>query len=131
MNDLDLFAPAHPRTRTRHDELEQAAREFHAENPEVWRLFVRFTLEAVGRGFSAYSVAAIFERIRWETDVADAEGRSTFKLNNNHRASYARWFMATYPQCRGFFRLREQSSKHQVAIDLDELTPGDFPYVQN
>ena len=125
----DLSASAHPRTRR--DELEQAAREFHAENPEVWRLFVRFTLEAVGRGFSTYSVAAIFERIRWETDEADAEGRSTFKLNNNHRASYARWLMETYPQCRGFFRLREQTSKNQVAIDLPELTPGDFPYVQN
>ena len=127
----DLFDTIASRTRTRQDELEQAAREFHAENPEVWRLFVRFTLEAVGRGFNTYSVAAIFERIRWESDQADAEGRSTFKLNNNHRAYYARWFMATYPQCRGFFRLRDQPSKHQDAIDLPELTPEDFPYVQN
>jgi len=127
----DLFDTIASRTRTRQDELEQAAREFHAENPEVWRLFVRFTLEVVDRGFKNYSVAAIFERIRWETDQADAEGRSTFKLNNNHRAYYARWFMASYPQCRGFFRLRDQPSKHQDAIDLPELTPGDFPYVQN
>lgn len=127
----DLFDTIARRARTRQDELEQAAREFHAENPEVWRLFVRFTLEAVGRGFNTYSVAAIFERIRWESDQADAEGRSTFKLNNNHRAYYARWFMATYPQCRGFFRLRDQPSKHQDAIDLPELTPGDFPYVQS
>jgi len=35
----------------------------------------------------------VFERIRWETDQADVDGRSTFKLNNNYRAFFARWFM--------------------------------------
>ena len=62
---------------------------FHKAHPEVWGLFVRFTRERIDMGFKHYSVNAIFERIRWESDVATDEGGSTFKLNNNFRAFLA------------------------------------------
>lgn len=131
MIDMDLFTHGANRQRTRRDELEDAARDFHASHPQVWRHFVKFTLEIIDRGFTHYSVNAIFERIRWETDQADDEGRSTFKLNNNHRPFYARWFMEAYPEHDGFFRLRQLTSEFEAAKDLPELGPEDFAYVNH
>lgn len=115
--------------RTRLDQIEEAAIRFHRENPRVWELFVRFTFEVIERGFSRYSAYAVFERIRWETDEADYDGRSTFKLNNNYRPYYARWFMARYPEHQGFFKLRVLTSAFRPATSLPELGPEDYEEV--
>ena len=113
---------------TRADELEQAAKKFHLANPNVWVLYVRFTREMCERGFSNYSANAIFERIRWETDTVGEDGKSTFKVNNNHRPYYARWYMNRFPEHEGFFRIRKLNSAEESAKGLPELTPKDFPY---
>ena len=89
------------------NKLENAALSFHADNPIVWHLFLRFTGEVLNRGFKNYSVTAIFERIRWETDVVTQGAYGDFKINNNHSAYYARWYMEQYPEFDGFFRIRE------------------------
>lgn len=112
--------------KTRKDEIDEQAEAFHKKNPNVSILFVRFTNEVINRGFSNYSVNAIFERIRWETDEADHDGKSTFKLNNNYRAWYARKFMERYPEHEGFFRTRSRISKEQEATNMPELTPAYF-----
>ena len=70
--------------KTREEEMNEQAEAFHQRHPRVSILFVRFAKEIIGRGYKNYSVNAIFERIRWETDVPDRAGRSTFKLSNNH-----------------------------------------------
>lgn len=113
--------------KTRYEEIEEAAVKFHRENPKVWKYFVRFTFEVIHRGFRHYSAKGVFERIRWETDEADVDGKSTFKLNNNYSAFFARWFMDTYPEHDGFFRLRAMPSELQLAKNLPELGPQDFP----
>ena len=112
--------------KSRYDEMEHDAALFHAQNPRVWELFVQFTFEVLERGFTNYSVNGVFERIRWEADFADADGNSTFKLNNNHRPFYARWFMARYPEHRGFFKLRVMPSRSRPATEMQPLTPADF-----
>ena len=114
--------------KTRRHELEEQAWSFHKKHPEVWNYFCKFTREAISRGFRNYSAYAIFERIRWEKDVADADGQSTFKVNNNYRPFYARWFMMTHPEHDGFFRVRKLTSEDRPANNLPELTPDDFPY---
>lgn len=78
--------------------------EFHLENPHVYDLFKRFTQQAIDAGFDNYSVNAIFERIRWHTDI-ETRG-DPFKINNNHRPYYARMFMDERPQHGNFFRIR-------------------------
>ena len=108
--------------KTRYEEMEEAAVKFHKENPKVWEYFVKFTFEVIERGFSKYSVNGVFERIRWETDQADVDGRSTFKLNNNYRAFFARWFMDLYPEYSGFFRLRAMPSELQLAKNLPDIS---------
>jgi hypothetical protein len=69
--------------------LEEAFKRFDQENPSIWTLFTRFAYDAANAGYATLSANFIFERIRWETTVVT---RSTdeFKLNNNHRAYYAR-----------------------------------------
>jgi len=107
---------------TRADEMREQVIAFHKEHPDVWELFVQFTMEKIEQGYNNYSVNAIFERIRWEKD-AGGDGVTTFKLNNNYRAFYSRRFMRMYTDHSGFFRTRQQVSEDQSAIYLPEITP--------
>lgn len=112
---------------TRYEEMRRQCIRFHREHPKVWELFVQFTFELIDRGFKHYSAQhGVFARIRWETDQADVDGRSMFKLNNNYSPFYARRFMKMYPQHNGFFRVRKQTSKDELATGLPELGPSDF-----
>ena len=115
---------------TRYEEMREQCVAFHIAHPQVFALFDRFTREAIGRGFRNYSAKAVFERIRWETDQADVDGNSTFKMNNNYTSFYARAWMRLNPDHEGFYRLRSQISKNEPASDLPPLGPGDFPYEQ-
>ena len=74
---------------------------YHRENPHVWKLFERFALEATRSGRNNFSIGAVCERVRWETNIStkDPDG---FKINNNHRAFYARMFMKTHRRFDGF-----------------------------
>lgn len=82
--------------------------EYHKENPHVYDLVEKFTFDVIKRGYDRYSINSIFERIRWHTDV-ETEG-DTFKISNNHRAYYARYFMHLHPQYEGFFTTKELRS---------------------
>ena len=86
--------------------LEEKLNKFDEDNPRVWDLFVRFSDEAKNAGRSVYSVNAIFERIRWHTDI-ETTSDTPFKLSNNHRAYYARKYMNSDPARAGFFRTKQ------------------------
>lgn len=100
-------------TYTRYDELLEDFQRFDAESPEVWDEFVRFTNEAIKRGFRHFGSKAVFERIRWETAVPNTQGEVDFKLSNNFHAFYARKFNDEYPEQKNFFVLKDQISKNQ------------------
>lgn len=89
--------------------LKQQWWEWHKANPNVWVLFQKYTFQAIEAGREHYSVNAIFERIRWHTDI-ETRG-DQFKINNNHRPYYARYFHHVYPEHNGFFRIRELTSE--------------------
>lgn len=74
---------------------------FHSENPHVYELFKKFTFEAISSGRKHFSVAAIFERIRWETSMDTTD--EDFKLRNDFKPYYARLFMKDHPKYDGFF----------------------------
>tara|TARA_R100001463_G_scaffold31274_1_gene70726 strand:- start:59 stop:424 length:366 start_codon:yes stop_codon:yes gene_type:complete len=109
----------------RYEEMRAQCAAFHKQHPEVWDLFVKFSFQMIERGFQHYSIAAIWERIRYEKD-AGGDGVLMFKLNNNHKAFYVRRFHAMYPQHDGFFRTREQTTKGKEPTGLPELTPQFF-----
>lgn len=84
--------------------------EFHALNPHVYELFVRYSRMALDRGFERFSAKAVFERLRWHLNF-ETRGDDTFKINNNYTALYARKTMEEYPEFVGFFELRERISE--------------------
>jgi len=110
--------------KSRAEEMRESVVEFHKEHPEVWDLFVLFTLEKINQGFSHYSARGIFHRIRWETDDPSYEKGLEFKLNDHHSPFYSRRFMKIYPSHEGFFRTRIQTSETRLATNLPELTPN-------
>ena len=81
---------------------------FHLNNPQVYALFDRFAREAIAAGRTSLSASLIFERMRWETQVITTD--PDFKLNNNHRAYYARLWMFNNPATKASFRTRAVGS---------------------
>ncbi len=84
--------------------LESRFLEFHLRNPQVYTLFDRFAKEAIRAGRTILSAGLIFERIRWETQVLTTD--PDYKLNNNHRAYYARLWMNNHQKTTVRFRTR-------------------------
>lgn len=87
---------------------------YHKDNPDVYKLFKRFTFDAIARGHENYSSKAVFERIRWHTEI---ETSGEFKMSNNYTPYYARLFMWEFPEHQGFFRtqtLAEEREYDQV-----------------
>ncbi len=87
------------------ERLKRAWWEYHKESPEVYELVEQYTFQVIGRGYRNYSINSIFERIRWHADI-ETTGES-FKLSNNHRAYYARYFHHLHPELNGFFRTKQ------------------------
>jgi hypothetical protein len=106
---LPLFDLREPVAPTRADRYDDDARDFLAEHPDVWALFVRFARELIASGRPHGGAKAIWERIRWERATSAHRGRDVdFALNNNLVAPLARIFAATYPEHAEFFRFRER-----------------------
>lgn len=106
----DLFRPS------RAEQIFDRFVEFHRQNPEVWRLFERFALQAAAAGRSRYGAAAIVERVRWHIEV-ETKGDAV-KINNDFRAYYARMFMVAHPGL-DLFEIRRRVSADKPAYDVD------------
>lgn len=91
--------------------VEDWAKQYIADNPEIYKMFVRFTLQAYNAGWTTVGAKMIAERIRWETHVT-ARGDG-FKINNSAVAAMARKFMAEYPLLGEIFRTRSQTQQHE------------------
>lgn len=118
MSELDVAAPYldfDPPLEKPGDPLEEAALAFHQRNPHVLQEIARVALRVKRAGRKRWSVNAAFEVVRYNADVTT--DHRTYKLNNNHRAFYARWLMRDVPELKGFFATRDQG---RVEQDYDE-----------
>ena len=79
-----------------------------AANMKIYNYFVRFAQELkASRSREHYSARAIWERVRWETDVKEAsKGGPVFKINNNYAPFMARLAMVAEPEFEGMFQKR-------------------------
>jgi len=68
--------------------------EFHAHNPEIFRLFCYFTNQVINAGHKNYSAEAIFNQIRWYTTI-ETRG-DDFKINNDYKPYYSRKYMKEF-----------------------------------
>lgn len=79
--------------------------EYNRENPQVYAALRKFALEAKRAGRERMGMKALFERVRWFTEV-ETTGDS-FKVNNSYTSFYARMLMDLEPELRGFFETRK------------------------
>lgn len=82
---------------------------WHQQNPDVYKMFERFTFEAINAGHSRLSAWLIVNRIRWETTVV-TQGED-FRISNDFIAWYARLFMHLHPQFSGFFQTKRMKGE--------------------
>ena len=78
---------------------------FHADNPLIYSLYVKYAYQLRDAGRENYGSKAIIERIRWHVNV-ETNSADEFKINNNHTAYYARMLMIDHPELAGDFRTR-------------------------
>lgn len=86
--------------------IQERFEDFHAANPRIYDLLVRFARDAKRAGRRQYGIAAIFERVRWHIYI-ETQRDDDFKLNNDYRSRYARMIMDREPDLAEFFELRE------------------------
>jgi len=86
--------------------LKRAAwREWHTANPHVWDRFVRMADEArAHRPGERTGHWLIIGKLRWEHWFTTTGPE--FKLSNDHTAFYARAYMASRADRRGFFKIK-------------------------
>lgn len=77
---------------------------FHADNPDVYRLFSMFAFKAIHKGAEKIGARLIWERMRWHVKFDTTE--HDFKLNDHYIAHYARLFLARHQEHEGIFELR-------------------------
>jgi len=106
------------KSRTRAEEMFDKFKEYHLENPDVYRLFDKFTIQAIDSGKENYSCRAIFHRIRWHTEIETRSG-DCFKIGNNHSPYYGRLWEAKNPGHDGFFRKRKLTSQDRIALSAE------------
>lgn len=86
------------------DDLKKQWWEWHLRNPEFYKMFERFTFEAISKGHHRLSAWLIVNRIRWETMIVTTG--DDYKIRNDYIALYSRYFMHKNPQYKGFFKTK-------------------------
>ena len=92
---LDLFE--------RGQEMADGAEAWMAKNPAVWERMVNQAANFAAQG-RRFSIALLVEEVRFNMRVEKVEG-SDFKINNDHRAEFARKLQA-FPAIKPYIEIR-------------------------
>jgi hypothetical protein len=87
----------------RRADLRERAEKWVGENPEIYRLFVRFAEDLATLG-KRFGIGLLAERVRWECAVSFPDKK--WKVNNSYRAYLARRLMEEVPGCRTLIETR-------------------------
>jgi len=98
-----------------------AFQRFHAENPHVYVALERLAFKLRNKGVNRWGIKALWEVCRYELALNTNAPVSTFKLNNNYTACYARLLMERNPEdLGGFFELRERDAGCSSSADPEQ-----------
>jgi len=137
MDDGDLlgWADESVETKTRAMEMFKSFKKYHDDNPHVYGLFDRFTRVVLSAGRHHYSARAIFDRIRWHTEI-ETKSDDIFKISNNHSPYYSRLWEYNNPEYAGFFITKKLTSQAKPekgsdgAINIDVPEKEDWLYTE-
>lgn len=107
---MTLFDPDDPNPDDDASALERAWLAFHTDHPDVAVALHRLAVRLLDRGYTHLGIGMLWETLRYNTMLGAGPDEDAYRLNNNHRAHYARYLMATYPRLAGVFELRELHS---------------------
>jgi hypothetical protein len=93
------------------DKLAKAFWVFHEQNPRVYDELVALARQVKSRGRGHYGIGALFEVVRFHRAIQTTDKK--FKLNNNHRALYARLIMEQESDLASFFETRERIARYR------------------
>lgn len=93
--------------------IQEKFEKYHAQNPDVFQMFLHYAHEARTAGFARYSAWAIMNRIRWHRNINKKSlQKEEFKISNDYIAWYARKAMTTHPiWFKEFFKIKKLSRK--------------------
>jgi len=95
---------------------------FHSENPHVYDALVALALDMRRRGMKRVSVDFVYQVARWE--VIKSTGDIEYKLNDHHRAFYARLIMVNEPELVDIFELRSSEADEWIVNILLQRQQG-------
>lgn len=81
---------------------------FHKANPKIFKLFEKFSIDALNAGRRRYGIQAISERIRWHILIETVGDE--YKINNSHLSCYARLLKHTNPTLSSLFETRTSAA---------------------
>jgi len=90
--------------------------EYNQVNPEIYKMFKKFTFEVIKSGYQNCGSQMIIERLRWESMIVAKNDK--FKINNDYAAFYSRRFMMEHPKYNNFFRIRSSVADELKLKDL-------------
>ena len=78
---------------------------FDKENPDIYREFTWLAYQMKNSGRTKYSAETIINVLRWDKDVK-TNGGEEFKISNDFRSMYARYFVYHNPAFENFFDMK-------------------------
>ena len=109
-DDDDPFS--HSLFETTSSKLIEKFRDYHEQNPDLYRLLERFALEA-GKVRTRFSIWMIANRARWYSTV-ETQG-SDYKISNDYLAMYSRLIVINNPHLEGMFQFKRMKPDRGVA----------------
>lgn len=82
-----------------------AFKKYHADHPDIYRNFKKYSFMMLGRGRKRYSAKCIIERIRWDYDMEYSD--KEFKISNSMTSFYVRFLIWNHEEFAGFFQLKK------------------------
>ncbi len=86
--------------------IEEQALEFINKNPHIWDLFCNIKLNHIDEG-DRVTQAHIFSIIRDYEKVSTEDDNSHFKISNIYSPTFARLFMAQFPEYPRCFKIKQ------------------------
>lgn len=93
------------------DHIQREFEIYHEANPQVFKALKKRALQLKKEGYTRYSMAGLWEWLRYHTRTHSEEFGVEFKFSNNHRSRYARLLMQEVAELDGFFEVRELTAK--------------------
>lgn len=104
-----------PEATTTAERLKAAWERYHAENPDVYKVFCEMAQKALASGRKRFSARTICEAIRWDRQVGSTSTQrdAGFKIANAHSRFYADLWTEENPEHSEFFRSGDRPSERR------------------